>query len=181
MKRFLFLITALVLTASICSGQDLYEIKKGKVTFQSNAPLEEIVAQSSALSGLMNLDVNSFAFTIEIESFKGFNSDLQQEHFYENYLETDVYPRAIFTGKLIDKFDPNASTQKLRSKGMLEIHGVKKERIIEVIITKKGVSYHIESSFNVLLVDHNINIPKIVFQKIAENIHVNVKGEMAKK
>jgi polyisoprenoid-binding protein YceI len=159
----------------------MFEIKQGTVTFKSNAPLENINAESAMLTGLVSLDQNTFAFSVDVNSFKGFNSALQQEHFYENYMETDVYPRATFSGKLIDKFNPDLQTQKIRAKGNLDIHGVKKERIIDVVITKKGDHYLIVSDFNVLLADHNIRIPKVVYQKIAENINIKVQGEMVRK
>jgi len=159
----------------------MFEIKQGTVTFKSNAPLENINAESAMLTGLVSLDQNTFAFSVDVNSFKGFNSSLQQEHFYENYMETDIYPRATFSGKLIDKFNPDLQSQKIRAKGNLDIHGVKQERIIDVVITKKGDHYLIVSDFNVPLVDHNIRIPKVVYQKIAENINIKVQGEMVRK
>ncbi len=162
-------------------SQDLYSIQDGKIHFVSNAPEENIKATSKELAGLMNIGENTFAFSVYLKTFKGFNSPLQQEHFYENYMQTDVFPRSTFTGKLIDKFDPNVSKQKVRAKGQFEIHGVKKERIIEVNLTKTGKGFLIESDFNVLLEDHGIQVPQIVFQKIAANINVSVKGEMLPK
>ncbi len=174
-----FIFTMATLTQKDIVAQNSFFIKTGVVSFESNAPQENIHAESNKLSGLLNTDQNTFAFSLNIRSFKGFNNPLQQEHFYENYMEYALFPQSTFSGKLIDKFDRDLKSQKLRAKGQLEIHGVKKERIIEVIITKSGITYEIESDFNVLLADHNISIPKIVFQKIAENIKVKVKGELA--
>lgn len=159
----------------------LYETTQGKVSFTSKAPLENIVAESSKLKGILNLSDNSFAFTLEIKTFEGFNSDLQREHFHENYMESDKFPKARFTGKLIDKFNPELATQKIRAKGQLEIHGVIKERIIEVIITKKDNTFHFASNFNVPLAEHGITIPRIVYQKISENISITVEGDFVKK
>jgi polyisoprenoid-binding protein YceI len=162
-------------------GQALYESKGSIVSFTSDAPLENISASTTAMKGLLNTESNTFAFTIDINSFKGFNSDLQREHFNENYLESDIFPKASFEGKLIDKFNPASPSQKIRAKGSFTIHGIKKERIIDVSITKKGDSFIIESDFSVPLKDHGIRIPKIVNQKISENISVSVKSEMVKK
>ncbi len=159
-------------------AQDMYSIQNGKIHFVSNAPEENIEAMSRELSGLMNIVENTFAFSVYLKTFKGFNSPLQQEHFYENYMQTDIFPRSTFTGKLIDKFDPNTSKQKVRAKGQFEIHGIKKERIIEVNLTKTNKGFLIESEFNVLLEDHGIQVPQIVFQKIAANINVSITGEM---
>lgn len=178
MKRLLPHIVLQVFFATTSFAQNIYEVKSGKVHFESNAPLENIQATSTSLNGLMDVSANAFAFTIDIKSFKGFNSPLQQEHFYENYMETDLFPKAVFNGKLIDTFNAEAPTQKLRAKGSLTIHGVKKERIIDVVLTKKGDQYTLVSEFNVELEDHAIRIPKVVYQKIAENIRIEVKGDM---
>jgi hypothetical protein len=72
-------------------------------------------------------------------------------------------------------------SQKIRAKGTLEIHGIKKERIIDVILVKKGDIFKVESKFNIMLEEHAIRIPKVVHQKIAENIRVHVQGEMVAK
>jgi polyisoprenoid-binding protein YceI len=177
----LILIIVSVFTQGILLSQTLYESKGSVVSFTSSAPLENISATTTAMKGLLNTTTNSFAFTIEISSFRGFNSDLQREHFNENYMESDLYPKAIFEGKLIDKFNPEASSQKVRAKGGLTIHGIKQERIIEIVIEKKGDSYIIRSDFDVPLKDHGIRIPKIVNQKISESIAVTVKSEMVRK
>lgn len=180
MKCTLFILLSFFLMPD-AQGQGLYVVKKGSIVFKSNAPQEDIQARSTAPEGLMDIQNNTFAFKVEILSFNGFNSALQQEHFYENYMETPRFPNASYSGKLIDKFNPDLVTQKLRSKGVLEIHGVKKERIIEVVIQKSASGYIITSDFNVLLSDHGIVVPKIVFQKIAENIKVNTRFEMSVK
>ena len=171
---------ALILGALSLHGQ-MYEMTKGKINFKSVAPLENITAESSKLKGIMNLTDNSFAFSIEMKSFQGFNSDLQREHFHENYLESDKFPKAQFTGKLIDKFNPDLATQKIRAKGQIEIHGIVKERIIEVTITKSDNKFHFTANFSVALADHGITIPRIVYQKISENISITVEGDIAKK
>ncbi len=176
---FFILVSIQLFIGRFAIAQSTLALKSGTITFDSNAPQEKIRAETNKFSGLLNMEQNSFAFSVDIHSFTGFNSPLQQEHFYENYMQYAIYPRSTFSGKFIDKFDPNAVAQKLRAKGQLDIHGVKKERIIEVSLTKSGSNYFIESEFNVLLEEHNISIPKIVYQKIAENINVKVKGEFA--
>jgi polyisoprenoid-binding protein YceI len=152
------------------------QVKQGNIAFESNAELEVIKASSTKLKGLFNSSSNSFAFTVDINSFEGFNSALQKEHFNENYLESQSFPRASFSGKILDKFDPTKDKQTLRAKGKLEIHGVIKERILEITFTKKNGEYHVSSVFNVLLEDHGITIPRIVVQKISPTIAVVVNA-----
>jgi polyisoprenoid-binding protein YceI len=163
------------------NAQSLFEMNGGVIKFESKALLENITATSNQTKGIVNIAQNTFAFSVEINSFKGFNSDLQKEHFNENYLESDIYTKSTFTGKLIDKFDPTKATQTIRSKGQLEIHGVKQERIISVTLVKSGNNYILSADFNVLLADFGISVPRIVNQKIAEIIFVTIRGTIKPK
>lgn len=163
------------------NAQSLYECPVGNITFTSNADLEIITASSDKLKGLLDLEKNTFAFNIDVTTFQGFNSDLQKEHFNENYLESNLFPKASFSGKIIDKIDPAKATQTIRAKGKMNIHGIQQERIINVDLVKKGDSFTFTSTFNVMLADHGITIPRIVYQKISETIKLNVSGNLKMK
>lgn len=160
------------------SNAQLLELTSGKIIFESTAELEVIEAASNKPKGLVDLSKKSFAFSVDITTFDGFNSALQKEHFNENYLESNLFPTASFSGKLIDPVDMNKSTQTIRAKGKFTVHGVSKERIINVDLKKVGSSFEITSNFNVLLSDHGITIPRIVYQKIAETISVTITGKL---
>jgi hypothetical protein len=172
------LLTLLVCSSLAFSPPDdtIFSAKNGVVKFASNAPLEAIKAESNKLSGAMNLAKRTFAFKIPNTTFDGFNSSLQKEHFNENYMESNKYPVSEFKGKIIEETDLNVpGTYNVRVKGMLNVHGVEKERILKAKVTVKEGQINIESVFPVLLVDHQIKIPKIVTQKIAESIDVDIK------
>ncbi len=165
--------------ASVSLAQDdLYVAEKGAISFTSDAPLEIIQAQSNALRGILNPSTKAFAFSVNISSFQGFNSDIQRIHFLENYMEQKRFPQATFTGKLIEDIPFNVpGTYSVRAKGELDIHGIKKERIIKGTVTiRNGIAY-IQTAFSIPLADHGISIPKIVNQKIAEQIAVTVDLE----
>lgn len=163
------------------AGQGYYQIGEGAIYFKSDAPLELIEASSDKLRGLINPADNSFAFAVKLNTFQGFNSPLQREHFNENYMESKKYPEATFSGKIIENVDlSQPGTYTIRAKGKLNIHGVEQERIIksEVVSGKKGLE--VVSSFTVLLEEHDITIPKIVYQKIAEEIEVQIRATLLK-
>jgi polyisoprenoid-binding protein YceI len=126
----------------------------------------------------VDLSRQNFAFNVDVNTFSGFNSALQAEHFRENYMETASFPRASFSGKLIDPIQMDKNVQMVRAKGVLLIHGVGKDRIIDIELTKTNTGYRFNSSFNVALDDHKIVIPKLVHQKIAEIIAVKVDGTL---
>ena len=125
----------------------IFNISKGNISFSSDAPLELIRASSNELKGLIETDKKQFAFSIKIRSFKGFNSGFQKDHFNENYLESDKYPDATFSGKIIEDVDfTKNNTTTVRAKGILTVHGVPKERIIKSDMTIKNgtISYQIK-------------------------------------
>src|SRR5687768_2798568 len=116
----------LFLQAVSLFGQKKYSITRSDMSFTSNAELELITAASNKAQGLIDPSTNQFAFTVDIKSFQGFNSALQREHFNEKYLESDKYPRARFSGKIIEPVDLTTDgSYDIRAKGDLDIHGQK--------------------------------------------------------
>ena len=107
---------------------------------------------------------------------------MQQKHFNENYLESDKYPQATFEGKIIEDVDLHRDGfYSIRAKGDLSIHGVVQERIIKCNLTIKNGMVNVKSNFIVLLADHNIAIPKVVNEKLASEIKVEVKTDLLEK
>ncbi len=160
----------------------IYFCKDGTTQFTSEAPLELIKAQTNKTTGVIDAATKNVAFSVNIESFNGFNSALQKEHFLENYLEAPKYKTADFKGKLIEdiEFTKNG-TYTVRAKGILNIHGTSKEKIIKVKIVVKDKELEVDSTFELSLLEHNIKIPKIVNQKIASVITVLVKAVLKPK
>ena len=174
---FVFILVSL----SFALQAQRFIIDKGEISFSSNASLEMIKATSDKVSGLIDPANNQFAFLVNIVSFRGFNSELQRQHFNENYMESDKYPKATFSGKIIEQIDfTKDSTYDVRAKGDLDIHGQKQSRIIKSKLTIKNGHLMIESTFIVPLTDHIIKIPKIVSQKIATEIEVHFKSSLVR-
>ena len=172
-------LTLLVGLSATLQAQKKYSVEKGDINFTSNAELELIRASSDQVQGLIDPASNQFAFSIDIKSFRGFNSELQREHFNEKYMESERYPKARFSGKIIEQIDFTApGTYEVRSKGELEIHGQKQTRIIKSTIIVSTGRIQVASRFFVPLADHNISIPNIVSQKIATEIEVDFKATM---
>ena len=153
----------------------IYTVTSGKIVFQSDAPNEMINASSENLVGLLDVSKKTFAFKVFIRSFQGFNSPLQKEHFNENYLESNKYTDATFTGKIIEDVNlAQNGSYSVRAKGNLLIHGIKQERIIKSDIVVKDGKLFIKTSFQVSLSDHDIPIPKVVKDKLATLINVDI-------
>ena len=169
----------LIIVANPASAQRL-SVKESEMTFTSNAELELIKATSRKVKGLIDPGTNEFAFTVDVKSFLGFNSALQREHFNEKYMESEKYPLASFSGKIIEPIDFSVDgIHDVRAKGQLNIHGQKQIRIIKSRVRIDNGVVYVQSQFFVPLSDHNISIPTIVSQKIATEIEVQLKATMS--
>lgn len=180
MKRFI-LLTILFSTFTSLFAQEakIFSVKSGKISFQSDAPFETIKASSDDIKGLLEIEKKVFAFKVRMESFEGFNSALQKEHFNENYIESSKYPEAIFNGKIIEDADlTKDGSYSVRAKGNFTIHGVSQERIIKSDVAVKNGKINVQSAFTVLLEDHNIPIPKVVKDKLSSEINVQINCKL---
>jgi polyisoprenoid-binding protein YceI len=176
--RFLIIILLVAFTTGL-KAQKKYTTRNAQIDFTSEAQLELIKAASNTVRGLIDPTTNQFAFTIDVSSFQGFNSTLQREHFNEKYMESEKYPKATFTGKIIEQVDfLSDGAYDVRAKGDLDIHGVKQTRIIKSKISVKDGTLKVNATFDVPLSDHNITIPTVVSQKIATQIKVQFEASM---
>lgn len=181
MQVVLYILSIFLIAAfSIQDSRLIYSIEKANVTFISDAPLEEITAKTTGVKGLVNFTDNTFAISVDMKTFAGFNSQMQREHFNENYIESNKYPLAYYKGKIIEPVDLNQKGKLvLRSKGDIEIHGIAREVIIPIILTIEENRINLEADFNINLSDFKISIPRIVSQKISENIEVRIDAELS--
>jgi len=173
----LLLLFALTLHANV--GERYYFTSAGKTSITSDAPLELISATSDQTIGILDPIKRTFAFKIPIATFSGFNCDMQHDQFNEKFMESEKYPDATFTGKLpYDFSELKKGMQTLKVFGILKIHGVQKERTILVNLFMADQLLVIQAKFNVPLEDHNIEVPKVLFKKIASEIRIEVKAPM---
>ncbi|MGY8932414.1 MAG: YceI family protein [Flavobacteriales bacterium] len=150
-----------------CYSQQ-YIANDGEITFFSYAPIEDIKAVNKKVSAAFDISNNDIVFQLYISDFN-FRKKLMQTHFNENYLESDIFPKANFVGKVFALEDDSAIVR-----GLLTIHGVSNEIEANGMFIKNNNSIKISSEFNVKLEDYNVSIPTIVMYKIAEEILVNV-------
>lgn len=146
---------------------------KGEIAFFSSAPLEDIDAKNNRVISMLNTQSLEVLVRIPINQFE-FQNKLMQEHFNEKYLESDRYPYATFKGKMSAGIDfSKDGVYDVSAVGVLNLHGVDQKRTLTGKISiSKGV-IKLDTRFNINLADHKIDIPKLVFNKIAERIAVN--------
>ncbi len=160
-----------------------YITRTGKISFHSSTPLENIDAITNEAASALDSKTGDFVFQVAIKSFK-FERALMQEHFNENYMQSDKIPKADYKGKVTDIASVNFAkdgTYKVNTSGKLTIHGVTKDVSIPATITIKGNNATINAKFKAVPQDYKINIPSIVEGKIAKQIDVTVNSILEKK
>jgi len=177
MMKYGIISLLLIVSGLQFASSQVYVASSSEISFFSKAPNEDIEAFNRKSSSLLNTKTNQLVFQIPIGAFD-FKKDLMKEHFNENYMETEKFPKATFDGVLKEGIDfTKNGIYKAQAEGKLTIHGVSKEREIEgEIIVKDGV-ITLKSKFPVKLEDHNVDIPKVVILKIAEEVMVTIQAD----
>ena len=156
--------------------QQRYTTASGQATFFSSAPLEDIEALNSRVAAIFDLASGQLAFSLYMKDFQ-FKNSLMQEHFNENYAESDKYPRARFTGKLVlmpTEGQLRGGPQPVYVQGQLTIHNVKRKVRVPGTLQLRGNDLVVTSRFSVAPADYKIKIPALVRNNIAKSIDVSV-------
>jgi polyisoprenoid-binding protein YceI len=150
--------------------------RNGYIGFYSHTPLEDIKADNNQVAGVLDISTGDMVFLVLIKSFH-FERALMEEHFNENYMESEKFPKATFKGKITNLSSVNFSkdgsydvavdgdltirdtTNKINTKGTIEV-------------VSGGINA--TSKFNIPPEDYKINIPGVVRDKIAKNLEVTV-------
>ena len=176
MKK-LILISCIVASAfTSMIAQNTYFTKTGSVDFYSKESVEEIKAINKKATSILDKSTGSLEFSLLIKSFE-FEKALMEEHFNENYMESDKFPKSTFKGTITNIKEVNFSKDgayKVTVAGTLTIHGVSKQVTAPGTITIKGGKISSTSTFMILLADYNIAIPSVVKDKIAKDIKITV-------
>ena len=172
MKNVL-IILAILIGNSVAAQQ--YVAKGGKAHFFSHGAIEDIQATSTMAVCALNTETKKVICKIEMHTFK-FKDKLMEEHFNENYIESDKYPKAELNGVIEEPIDwTKDGVYDVTIKGFLEIHGTEKACAIKGKLTiKDGAPVSATAKFDVKLADHKIKIPSLVGANLAEVIAVDV-------
>jgi polyisoprenoid-binding protein YceI len=171
MKPILTIICCLFFI-SMSNSQERYLTKNGAINFFSKAPMEDITADNNQVLSIIDASSGKMAISILMKSFQ-FDKALMQEHFNENYVESDKFPKATFRGSILNFDAINATQSKAKVKGVLTIHGVSKEHTIEANFTRTEKGILVDGDFIVNLSDFDVKIPAVVAKNIAKNIKVS--------
>ena len=171
-KLSLLLISLLAGQFSLLAQNTVFSTKRGEVSFYSKAPLEDIEAENNMVISLINTGNNEIVVRVPIRQFQ-FSNKLMQGHYNENYMESERYPHATFKGRINESIDfSKPGTYDVSATGILNVHGTNQKRVLNGKLQVANTGIKLDSKFDILLEDHKIEIPRLVFNKIAEKIAV---------
>jgi len=169
------IIACLLLSAGSVNAQK-FITKTGHIRFYSDAPLEKIEAHNHQVNSALDMSTGGFVFKVLLKSFE-FEKALMQEHFNENYVESDKYPTATFLGKVTNFKDLDIAKDGVYDvtvEGKLTLHGVTRPVNEKGTIEVKQGKLHGKARFNLVLADYKISIPGAVGNNISKTIEISV-------
>lgn len=176
MNKILTIFSFVLLFADYDTKSNQFITRQGQVSFFSYTSVENIEAQNNQVLSVFDISKNQIDISMLMRAFI-FKKSLMHEHFNESYIESDVFPKAFFSGKVID-FDVTAQGLQTRIiRGNLTIHGITKEVDIKATINQKNEKYFVSGEFSVPVKDFDIKIPPILASNIAKNISINFSFE----
>lgn len=180
MKNKILLAFSLILLSAASFAQDKFFTKSAKVNFFSETSLEDIEAKNKSAVAVLDTKTGSLQFSVLIKGFE-FKNEEMQEHFNEDYLESDKFPKSEFKGQIVNNNSVNylkAGTYAVQVKGMLTIHGVTKEVLTNGTIKIDNDGVKANSTFNIAVADYGVVIPKLVRDKIAKTVKITVDAKL---
>ncbi|MCL6216789.1 YceI family protein [Zunongwangia pacifica] len=147
--------------------------KNGKVSFYSHTFVEDIKAENNQVLSIVDLESGEIAINVLMKSFV-FEKALMQEHFNENYVESDKYPKAKFSGTIKNLKELLSGEESLaKITGNITIHGVKKTITIESIFNKSEKEVSLKGKFMINIKDYDIKIPNVVRNNISDEVETS--------
>jgi len=163
-------------------SQEKFISRNGQIQFLASTPLETIDPVNNHVSCILDTENGNLVFQMKMISFK-FEKALMEEHFNEKYVESDKFPKSTFVGKIQnwDDFIWNGTEQNIVVKGMITIHGIEKSIIVKGMIGTSKSTISLSSSFDIIISDFDIDIPRLVRDKISETVKVEVNVTLKQK
>jgi polyisoprenoid-binding protein YceI len=154
--------------------------RSGRISFTSIAPLEDIEGKNKSVIAAVDSKTGAVQFSVTMKGFE-FEKSKMQEHFNENYVESDKYPKAEFKGAITNNKDINYSkpgTYNAKVNGKLTLHGVTKAVSANGTITVLNDGVQVSSTFSITVADYKISIPAAVKNKVAKTVKVVVDAKL---
>ena len=174
MKRLIFILLIALLSIQVQAQR--FITKNGSISLYSKTPFETIEAQNDQVNCALDTKTSDLVFKVLMKSFE-FKRTLMQEHFNENYVESDKYPDAMFKGKVTNLKNINFTKDGVYPatvEGDLTMHGQSKHINTTGSFEVKDGKVNGKCRFGIKVDDYGIKVPSAVTDKIAESIQIDV-------
>lgn len=164
----------------VSRAQDKFYTRQGRIYFDATGAMEKIEATTRSAVCVLDIHSGAIQFAALLKGFE-FEKALMQEHFNENYVESDKYPRAEFKGQVVNNQDilyKKNGSYPARVKGILGLHGVSKEVACDGTLLVKDGRLSVTGDFTIPLADYQIVIPGLVKDKVAQTIKIHVDCQL---
>jgi polyisoprenoid-binding protein YceI len=177
MKRLSVFVIALFVFLAKGQGQ-IYMADSCHISFFSATSMEDIEAINSISKPVMSTATGDIQISVSNQDFI-FKSRLMQEHYNEDYMETDKYPHTIFKGKVNEKVDyTKDGVNQVTVTGTMNMHGVVNTITIPGTITIQTGIIFLAAKFNIKMVDYNIKIPSVLGSNLSDHVAVTLAATM---
>lgn len=165
------------LLLSFCANAQKYMTRNGNINFNAGTSLETIEAKNHKAASVIDASTGALEISVLIKAFE-FERALMQDHFNENYMESDKLPKASFKGKIVNNKDvayDKDGSYPVEIAGDLTIHGVTKPVTTKGTMTIKDKKIHGSTAFDITIEDYNISIPGVVKDKINKQAKITAE------
>lgn len=176
MKRITFLMGMLVFLSVLVNAQERFFTKSGRISFVSKGNIETITARNRGVTVVLDAGSGTLQLAVLMKGFE-FAKALMQEHFNENYVESDKYPKAEFKGQVVNNPEikyTQDGTYATTAKGTLTLHGVTRSIEVPGKINVKHGRPQLTADFTIQLSDYQIKIPSMVRENISNTVTITV-------
>lgn len=171
-KIILYSFLSLALFAAKPLGKKA-SLSSSSLKFKGTTQITDVEAESKSVKGVLEIDTKKFTFKVDMLSF-AFENSMMRDHFNEKYVESEKFPTAEFSGKILNEVNlAQDGTHEVSAKGKLTVHGETQNRTISVKLDIKGGKITADSEFYVKMADHKITVPSMAVAKLGEAVKLN--------
>lgn len=177
MKKGIIIAVAFLMSGMVFSQKML--TRSGEIKFDATVPgaTDLVYATNSTVSSIFDKITGDIVVQAMVKSFK-FKLPLMEEHFNENYMESDKLPKANFKGKVLS-YDGKSGNYDVE--GDLTIHGVTNKVKTKMTIAPDGNKLILSGGFNIKLSDYKLAVPALAKKTLAETAKITLKLPMENK
>jgi polyisoprenoid-binding protein YceI len=171
MKRLVALFTALIIGSTMFSQKMI--TRSGEIKFDATVPgaMDEVIGTNKTVSAIFDKSTSDLVVLALVKSFK-FKSPLMEEHFNENYMESDKLPKATFKGKVLNY---NGKVGSYDVEGDLTIHGISNKVKSKMAVANDGEKLMISGAFIIKLIDYKLDVPALAKKTLSETAKISIK------